>query len=98
MEMLESLLAGVRSACAGFPDRRRGNVTYSMAEIGLSGFSLVFFHGESFTALQQGGYWLVGFFAVLYAERVVPRPPARAGGRPEHVELPKPVRHNGRPH
>jgi len=27
--MLESLLAGVRSACAAFPDKRRGNVTYT---------------------------------------------------------------------
>src|SRR5215211_979177 len=71
MQMLETLLQGVRSACAAFPDKRRGEVTYSMADIGL--------------------------FAVLYAERVVPRPPARAGGRAEDVELPKPVRHDGRP-
>jgi len=40
--MLETLLAGVRSACAAFPDKRRGNVTYSMADIGLSAFSLFF--------------------------------------------------------
>jgi hypothetical protein len=39
MEMLETLLAGVRSACATFPDKRRGDVTYSMADIGLSAFS-----------------------------------------------------------
>jgi len=73
MEMLESLLAGVRSACAGFPDRRRGNVTYSMADIGLSAFSLFFMQSESFLAHQ------------------------RAGGRPEDVERPNPVRHDGRP-
>src|SRR3954468_7880860 len=73
MEMLETLLAGVRSACAAFPDKRHGEVTYSMADIGLSAFSLFFI-----------------------AERVVPRPPARAGGRAEDVELPKPVRHDRR--
>src|SRR4051812_39393763 len=53
MEMLESLLAGVRSACAAFPDRRRGNVTYSMADIGLSAFSLFFMQSESFLAHQR---------------------------------------------
>ena len=53
MEMLESLLAGVRSACVGFPDRRRGNVTYSMADIGLSAFSLFFMQSESFLAHQR---------------------------------------------
>src|SRR3978361_891295 len=53
MEMLESLLAGVHSACAGFPDRRRGNVTYSMADIGLSAFSLFFMQSESFLAHQR---------------------------------------------
>src|SRR4051794_21441670 len=42
MEMLETLLAGVRSACAAFPDKRHGDVTYSMADIGLSAFSLFF--------------------------------------------------------
>ena len=47
--------------------------------------------------LQHGGYRPVGLFAVFYAKRVVPRPPARTGGRPEDVELPKPVRHDGRP-
>src|SRR5919107_525409 len=53
MEMLESLLAGVRSACAAFPDKRRGNVTYSMADIGLSAFSLFFMQSESFLAHQR---------------------------------------------
>src|SRR3954467_13129160 len=50
MEMLETLLAGVRSACAAFPDKRRGDVTYSMADIGLSAFSLFFLQSESFLA------------------------------------------------
>src|SRR3954470_4242156 len=47
--------------------------------------------------LQHGRYRPVGLFAVLHAKRVVPRPPARAGGRAEDVELPEPVWHNGCP-
>ncbi len=50
MEMLETLLEGVRSACAAIPDKRRGDVTYSMADIGLSAFSLFFMQSESFLA------------------------------------------------
>ena len=50
MEMLDILLGGVRSACAAFPDQRRGEVTYSMADIGLSAFSLFFMQSESFLA------------------------------------------------
>ena len=50
MEILETLLGGVRSACAAFPDKRRGDVTYSMADIGLSAFSLFFMQSESFLA------------------------------------------------
>src|SRR4051795_4660477 len=53
MEMLETLLAGVRSACAAFPDKRHGDVTYSMADIGLSAFSLFFMQSESFLAHQR---------------------------------------------
>ena len=53
MEMLETLLQGVRSACAAFPDKRRGDVTYSMADIGLSAFSLFFMQSESFLAHQR---------------------------------------------
>src|SRR3954464_845451 len=53
MEMLETLLQGVRSACAAFPDKRRGDVTYSMADIGLSAFSLFFLQSESFLAHQR---------------------------------------------
>src|SRR6195952_4208796 len=47
--------------------------------------------------LQHGGYRPIGLFAVLHAKRVVPRPPARAGGRAEDVELPEPVWHDRRP-
>ena len=53
MEMLETLLQSVRSACAAFPDKRRGDVTYSMADIGLSAFSLFFLQSESFLAHQR---------------------------------------------
>ncbi len=53
MEMLETLLDGVRAACAAFPDKRRGAVTYSMADIGLSAFSLFFMQSESFLAHQR---------------------------------------------
>ena len=53
MEMLETLLHGVRSTCAAFPDKRRGEVTYSMADIGLSAFSLFFMQSESFLAHQR---------------------------------------------
>ncbi|MDO9714324.1 hypothetical protein [Paracraurococcus lichenis] len=53
MELLETLLQGLRSACAAFPDQRRGEVTYSMADIGLSAFSLFFMQSESFLAHQR---------------------------------------------
>ena len=53
MEMLEALLDGVRSACTAFPDQRRGEVKYSMADIGLSAFSLFFMQSESFLAYQR---------------------------------------------
>jgi len=50
MEMLETLLEGVRSACAAFPDKRRGDVKYSMADIGLSAFSLFFMQSAIMSA------------------------------------------------
>ena len=54
MDVLEALIGSVRSACAGFPDKRRGEVRYSMADIGLSAFSLFFMQSESFLAYQRG--------------------------------------------
>jgi hypothetical protein len=55
MQLLHSLLDGVRSTCAGFPDKRRGgDVTYAMADIGLSAFSLFFMQSESFLSYQRG--------------------------------------------
>jgi len=53
MELLDTLLAGVRSACAAFPDARRGDVGYSMADIGMSAFSLFFMQSESFLSYQR---------------------------------------------
>ena len=54
MEIFESLLDGLRTVCTGFPDsRRRADVDYSMADIGLSAFSLFFMQSEPFLAHQR---------------------------------------------
>jgi hypothetical protein len=53
MEILEGLLAGLRKACGEFPDPRRGQVQYSMTEIGMSAFSLFFMQSESFLSFQR---------------------------------------------
>jgi len=53
MELLDTLVAGVRSACTAFPDARRGDVRYSMADIGMSAFSLFFMQSESFLSPQR---------------------------------------------
>ncbi len=54
MQVLQTLLDSVRATCAGFPDKRRGgDVTYSMADIGLSAFSLFFMQSESFLSYQR---------------------------------------------
>ncbi len=55
MQVLHAFLDSVRTTCARFPDKRRGgDVTYSMADIGLSAFSLFFMQSESFLAHQRG--------------------------------------------
>ena len=47
-------MAGLRSVCGGFPDARRSpDVDYSMADIGLSAFSLFFMQSESFLSHQR---------------------------------------------
>src|SRR3954451_6298275 len=66
---------------------------FGRRSLGLRGFSR---QAARRRDLQHGGYRPVSLLAVLHAERVVPRPPARAGGRAEDVELPKPVRHDRR--
>ena len=53
MELLDTFVAGVRSACAAFPDARRGDVRHSMADIGMSAFSMFFMQSESFLAHQR---------------------------------------------
>jgi hypothetical protein len=50
---LEDLLGGLREACADFPDKRKGAGVYSMADIGLSAFSLFFMQSESFLSYQR---------------------------------------------
>lgn len=51
MEILESLVGGLRRVCAGLPDPRRGtDVDCSMEDIGLSAFSLFFMQSESLRA------------------------------------------------
>ena len=54
MEILDDLLAGLRQICAGFTDKRRGgDVTYSMEDIGMSGFSPFFMQSELFLSHQR---------------------------------------------
>jgi hypothetical protein len=54
MELLPSLLSGLRAVCAGFPDARkgrRGNI--AIADFGLSAFALFFMQSASFLAFQR---------------------------------------------
>ena len=53
--VLESLIGGLRDVCAGLPDRRKApeDAVYSMADIGLSAFSLFFMGSPSFLAHQR---------------------------------------------
>ena len=53
MRYLEDLLGGLRDACADFPDKRKEAGVYSMADIGLSAFSLFFMQSESFLSYQR---------------------------------------------
>lgn len=59
MEILDELLAGLRTVCSGFADKRGcGVATYTMADVGLSAFSLFSMQSESFLSdlrhLEQG--------------------------------------------
>jgi hypothetical protein len=54
MMILQGLIDSIRTTCGAFPDDRRGDVTYSMADIGLSAFSLFFMQSESFLSYQRG--------------------------------------------
>ncbi len=53
MLILDRLLTGLKDACAAFPDKRKGEGGYSMADIGLSAFSLFFMQSESFLSYQR---------------------------------------------
>jgi hypothetical protein len=54
MEIFESLLDGLHTVCAGFSDSpRRADVDYTMADIGLSAFSLFFMQSESLLSQQR---------------------------------------------
>jgi hypothetical protein len=52
--ILDRLLSGLRDVCSAFPDKRKGgSAVYSMADIGMSAFSLFFMQSESFLAYQR---------------------------------------------
>ena len=53
MLILDELLDGLRAACAAFPDKRKGGGVYSMADIGVSAFSLFFMQSELFLSYQR---------------------------------------------
>jgi hypothetical protein len=56
MSTLERPISDLREGCAGLPDRRqypRNGCTYTMADIGLSAFSLFFMGSPSFLAHQR---------------------------------------------
>ena len=54
MEIVEVLLQGLREICSGFSDSRRSaDGSYTMADIGLSAFSLFFIPSESFLSHQK---------------------------------------------
>ena len=54
MELLPSLLAGLRAVCAAFPDVRKGRGgNIAMADFGLSAFALFFMQSASFLAFQR---------------------------------------------
>src|ERR1700739_4778739 len=54
MELLPSLLSGLRAVCAGFPDLRKGRGgNIAIADFGLSAFALFFMQSVSFLAFQR---------------------------------------------
>ena len=53
MLVLDQLLADLKAVCAAFPDKRKSEGIYSMADIGLSAFSLFFMQSDSFLAFQR---------------------------------------------
>jgi hypothetical protein len=54
VQILRTLLGGLRRCFESFPDRRRGqNATYSIADIGMAAFSVFFMQSPSFLAHQR---------------------------------------------
>jgi hypothetical protein len=54
MELLPSLLSGLKSVCAAFPDPRKGRGgNIAMADFGLSAFSMFFMQSGSFLSFQR---------------------------------------------
>jgi len=54
MELLPSLLSGLRAVCAAFPDPRKGRGgNIAMADFGLSAFALFFMQSASFLSFQR---------------------------------------------
>ena len=56
MNALDSLISELKDVCAGLPDQRKGprrDTEYSMADIGLSAFSVFFMGSPSFLAHQR---------------------------------------------
>ena len=54
MEVLASLLAGLKAVCAAFPDPRKGRSgNIAMADFGLSAFAMFFMQSASFLSFQR---------------------------------------------
>src|SRR5215211_229767 len=54
MKILDRLIGSLRGCCHSLPDLRQGgDVRYTMADIGLSAFSLFFLQSPSFLAHQR---------------------------------------------
>ena len=56
MNALESLITELKAVCASLPDRRKGpfrDGQYTMADIGLSAFSVFFMGSPSFLGHQR---------------------------------------------
>ena len=54
MKLLPSLLAGLKAACATFPDPRKGRGgNIAMADFGLSAFAMFFMQSASFLSFQR---------------------------------------------
>lgn len=54
MELLPSLLSGLKAVCAAFPDRRKGRGgNIAMADFGLSAFAMFFMQSASFLSFQR---------------------------------------------